>query len=92
MTTKSLIVLNKVVVPDQEENDMLDVLEYGHVEGGMEEQCNQLIHPFDQNIDAMEKQKQLHPCKITFEVLHIWHFYCLVPVQWLICRCGMLCQ
>ena len=58
MTTKSLTVLNKVVVPDQEENGMLDVLEYGHVEGGMEEQCNQLIHHFDQNIDAMEKQKQ----------------------------------
>ena len=50
MATESLIVLNKVVVPDQEEDGMLDVLEDGHVEGGKEEQGNQLIHRFDPKI------------------------------------------
>ena len=50
MATQSLIVLNKVVVPDEEEDDLLAVLEDGHVEGGTEEQGNQLIHRFDPNI------------------------------------------
>ena len=89
MATKSLVVLNKVIFPDQEEDAMLDVPEDGHVEGGTEECANHLIHHFDTNIDAMEKQEQLHPGKITLEVLHIRHFYSLMLVQWLICWCGM---
>ena len=79
MATKSLIVLKKVVVPDQEEDGMLDVLEDGHVEGGTEEQGNQLIHRFD----ATEKQKQLHPCNITFEV-----FFCIYEIFIVQCPCN----
>jgi hypothetical protein len=47
MVTESLIVLNKFVVPDHEEDAMFDVLEDGHVEGGTEERGNYLIHPLD---------------------------------------------
>ena len=92
MATESLIILNKIVVSDQEEDDMLDVLEDGHVEGGTEERGNHLIDPFDLNIDAMGKQEQLHPKKNILEVLHIRHFYFVKSVQWLIYPCGMLCQ
>ena len=68
MVTESLIVLNKFVVPDHEEDAMFDVLEDGHVEGGTEERGNYLIHPLDPNIDAMEKQEQLHRGEITLKV------------------------
>jgi hypothetical protein len=59
MATESLIILNKVVAPDQEEDAMLDALEDGHVEGGTEERGNHLIHPSDPNIDAMEKHETI---------------------------------
>ena len=42
---------------------------------------NQLIHHFARNIDVMEKQQQLHPGKITLEILHAQLFHSLMAVQ-----------
>ena len=84
MATKSLIVVNKVVLSDQEEHVMLDVRgevvflrevpEDDYVEDGTKERDN---HFFCPNIDAMKKQEQLHPEKINLEVLHIRQFFIL---------------
>lgn len=69
-----------------------EVPEDGYVEGGTKKRCNHLIHPFNPNIDAMEKQEQFHPDKITLEVLHVRDFYCLIALQWLICLLSKLFQ
>ena len=66
MATK-LIILNKVVISYQEEDDMLDILEDGHVEGSSDERGNHLIHPFDPNIDAMKKQETIASRQNYFE-------------------------
>ena len=72
MAKEFFIVLKKVVILDHVEDVMLDIPEDGYVQGVTEERGNHLIHHFDQNIDAMGKQEQLHLGKITMEVLHIY--------------------
>ena len=60
---------------------MLEVPKDGHAGCGIEELGNHLIHIFAPNINATEGQQQLHLGKITLEVLHAQHFYCLMVVQ-----------
>ena len=96
MVTKFLIVLNKIGVPDQEEDAMLDILEDGHVEGSSDERGNHLIHPFDPNIDAMKKHETIASRQNYFENVGFNQYvfknagivFCDREVNWVITVCA----
>ena len=77
MTIESLIDLNEAIVLDHGNYAITDVPEmdmFGVV------WRNLAANLYTPNIDAMDEQQQLHPGKITLEVLHVQYFHCPIIV------------